>query len=468
MTDTVNPLSANGAAALGEAQHPAYNWFQDDVKQLLDQEGRLEGVTSPRLIWHEWAPGVIRTIDRRFAVVRVFVPGQKGPKEYFVLLQEDPASTRAYGPDDLGFIRTAKVGLFYALQEAEMLARQLDADPALFHVPDDYADQLSEFFWPISDGTDRGALVVRTDEDGSILVEVVGMGFTDSIDRTAPGVYAAIDITDLVSKPKRDKGFTLRRAIKRALTYAAAPMGAEDVVNELDTIIRDVQPIVDWPADEAVRPVARWILTNLARTGWAIQASPTTFARNAGQPDYLTQAIHVVLAASKNAVSLDGIVGQVQAGLSTSDSYPGRAEVTAALNAMIERKLVLRASPDMYVNTREHLPEPPVEPFGWTEPPVLQQKPGESTDDDSKADLRQILLAAITARPGMTASDLVASADQEMPNSPFNTVPGVLKALEEPLTKGLVVRTRGGRYFNSVDAAGLKDAAGPKAQADGK
>src|SRR5690349_24612054 len=100
-----HPLSAPGAAEHGEMVKPAIDWFQDQVKPWLNHDGTRKGTEKPILSWHEWPPGIIRTVCRRFTIVRVFIPDHDGPQEHFLLFQADPASTRAYGPGDLGYSR---------------------------------------------------------------------------------------------------------------------------------------------------------------------------------------------------------------------------------------------------------------------------------------------------------------------------------------------------------------------------
>jgi hypothetical protein len=147
-------------------------------------------VTAPALNWRHTRKRLWRTTDGRYTVVKVKMPSDV-PHETFryVARAIDPAMRQQF-PNTVGFpIGIDQPSLAGAQRHAEQHAFAATHDR---NVPADYPHgERADFFWPISEGTTRGALVL--DRDGpTVTAKIVGMvrgehGFE-------PDVYATASI----------------------------------------------------------------------------------------------------------------------------------------------------------------------------------------------------------------------------------------------------------------------------------
>jgi hypothetical protein len=145
---------------------------------------------DPELTWTEPQPGLWRSTDGRYVILRTQLPGP-APNVVFTLRKIDPASARAY-PGTVGYFRAER----WSLSEAQRTAATdayCDDHGAEQHVPKDYpALALARFFWPISEGTTRAALAIVRNGDHAV-ARVIGMSRGE--DAFEPAVYAEIDIS---------------------------------------------------------------------------------------------------------------------------------------------------------------------------------------------------------------------------------------------------------------------------------
>ena len=145
---------------------------------------------DPDLTWTEPEPGLWRSTDGRYAILKTALPGPL-PNVIYTLRKIDPASARAY-PGTVGYFRAERWSLSEARRTAATDA-YCDDHGAERHVPKDYpALALTRFFWPISEGTTRAALAISRDGD-RVVARVIGMARGE--DAFEPAVYAEIDIS---------------------------------------------------------------------------------------------------------------------------------------------------------------------------------------------------------------------------------------------------------------------------------
>lgn len=144
------------------------------------------------LTWTQTDADLWRTACGRYVIVRTSLP-ETVPHPVFTLRKIDPAMFAAH-PDTLGYFVAEQYTLDAAQREANQDA-WVDAQGSTLHVPEDFpAEAMNRFFWPISNGTRRAALVV-VHEYGRTLARVIGMVRAD--DGPWPCAYAEIDITEL-------------------------------------------------------------------------------------------------------------------------------------------------------------------------------------------------------------------------------------------------------------------------------
>jgi hypothetical protein len=154
--------------------------------------------------WAETAPGLWRSTDGQYTIHRTTLPE---PREALAVIYTLRWTGPAGWPGYLGCtIGTAapRYCLADAQAEAAQHARAHAAAPgndrALAGLPS-LATEM--FFWPISEGTTRGALTVTLDR-GRLTARITGMscqsGDPAPAGTWAPGTYAEIDITGLWRK----------------------------------------------------------------------------------------------------------------------------------------------------------------------------------------------------------------------------------------------------------------------------
>lgn len=118
----------------------------------------------PPLTWRRVADDRYESDCGRFLLARVTLPS--GAHEWLVRRVGRHGSR---SPD--GYHVAIEVRLDAAQATAERHAWREANSP---HVPDDYAARMETFYWPISDGTSRGALAI-VEEDGRRVARVVIM-----------------------------------------------------------------------------------------------------------------------------------------------------------------------------------------------------------------------------------------------------------------------------------------------------
>ena len=166
----------------------------DDVAGKLHIEDAQvrEGAFS----WAETKPGLWRTTDGRYAIVRTTLPEDRPePTQTYTLRKIDPALACA-NPGRLGYFIVERYSLSEVQQAAENDA-YTDEHRAETSIPETYpALALARFFWPISNGVTRGALAITCDGDRTS-ARVIGM--SRRVDAYEPGTYAQIDLTGIFS-----------------------------------------------------------------------------------------------------------------------------------------------------------------------------------------------------------------------------------------------------------------------------
>jgi hypothetical protein len=155
--------------------------------------------------WTQTGPQLWHTADGRYAVVVTELPQRWAPfgirpaepTVTFTLRCIDAQIEAAY-PGTLGYFVTER----YSLEEAQGAAdshRYSLEHVSERSVPVDHpAEQVTRFFWPISDGTSRAALALVRDDDGQVRAQVVGLARGDADDRGEfpyrPVVYAEVTV----------------------------------------------------------------------------------------------------------------------------------------------------------------------------------------------------------------------------------------------------------------------------------
>jgi hypothetical protein len=148
------------------------------------------------LTWTEARPGLWRSDDGRYAIVRSVLPEDRPePNAVYVTRKISAVSVLAW-PGTLGYFLAER----YSLPEARQCAEQdawRDAQGDACNVPADFpALALGRFWWPISDGTTGGALAVVEDGD-RVVARVIGMCRSDR-DVYEPSTYAGVDVSSLM------------------------------------------------------------------------------------------------------------------------------------------------------------------------------------------------------------------------------------------------------------------------------
>jgi hypothetical protein len=152
---------------------------------------------NPDLMWIETKPGLWRSVDGNYAIMRFTLPDDRPQHaEMFIVNRFDPAMSQAY-PGNLGYFRGQELSLpaalAFAARDAYCFAHASERS-----VPENYpADAAARFFWPISEGTTRAALAIVR-EGGRLLARVVGMARGE--DAFEPVTYAEIDLTGLAAR----------------------------------------------------------------------------------------------------------------------------------------------------------------------------------------------------------------------------------------------------------------------------
>jgi hypothetical protein len=169
--------------------------------------------------WAETEPGLWRSTDGMYTIHQAVLPEPRAALAVeYTLRWREPGTARAW-PGWIGCtIGTAdpRHRLADVQTEASNHARALAAAPgndrALRELP---AVASEMFFWPISEGTRRGALTVTLDR-GRLTARITGMscqsGDPEPAGTWAPGTYAEIDITGLWRKVAAAR---LRAAVRR-------------------------------------------------------------------------------------------------------------------------------------------------------------------------------------------------------------------------------------------------------------
>jgi len=152
----------------------------------------------PPLRWAQFTPFAATPFAQlslcgRYVILRSTLPELRAePTVVYTVRKRDRASATA-DPTTLGYHLAER----YTLREAEQVAQQdawSEAQGAERHVPRDYpAVAVEHFYWPISDGCMRAALVIVR-RAGKTYAQVVGMGRRGD-DRYHPSEYAEIEVT---------------------------------------------------------------------------------------------------------------------------------------------------------------------------------------------------------------------------------------------------------------------------------
>jgi hypothetical protein len=179
--------------------------------------------------WAETEPGLWRSTDGQYTIHRTALPEpRKALAVIYTLRWREPSTARAW-PGWLGCeLGTAgpRYDLAAAQQEASDHARAHAAAPGNDRALRELPVLASErFFWPMSEGTTRGALTV-TLESGRLTARVTDM-VCQSEDPApagtwAPGTWAEIDITGLWQKVAVAR---FRAAVRRLALRVRSPRG---------------------------------------------------------------------------------------------------------------------------------------------------------------------------------------------------------------------------------------------------
>jgi hypothetical protein len=157
-------------------------------------------MTTSTLTWLETDPGVWRSTDGRYAIVAHDLP-ENPPRTVYQARKIDPAMAQAYpARATLGNLLEETPWCWCAensVHSAEAIVeRDAFASGHSTSVPEDYpAVALIRFWWPISQGTNRGALVVVR-KGGRFVAQIVGMSRHDD-SGFVPEPYTEINLTEL-------------------------------------------------------------------------------------------------------------------------------------------------------------------------------------------------------------------------------------------------------------------------------
>jgi len=147
----------------------------------------------PPLTWVQLTPSMQFSLCGRYVILRSTLPELRAePTVVYTVRKRAPELAKA-NPTTLGYHLAER----YTLREAEQAAQQdawSEAQGTERHVPRDYpAMAVEHFYWPISGGCKRAALVIVR-RDGKTYAQVVGMGRRGD-DRYHPSEYAEIEVT---------------------------------------------------------------------------------------------------------------------------------------------------------------------------------------------------------------------------------------------------------------------------------
>lgn len=147
----------------------------------------------PSLAWVQLTLSMRFSGCGRYVILRSTLPELRvNPTEIYTVRKRDRALAKA-NPATLGYHLAER----YTLREAEQAAQQdawSEAQGAERHVPRDYPAAAAEhFYWPISDGCTRAALVI-VHRDDKTYAQVVGMGRRGD-DRYHPSEYVEVEVT---------------------------------------------------------------------------------------------------------------------------------------------------------------------------------------------------------------------------------------------------------------------------------
>jgi hypothetical protein len=158
------------------------------------------------MTWDETVRGrVWRTRDGRYAIVAQALP-ENPPRTVYQARKIDESMARAYPlRRDLGYLLEESPWCRIednSVHSAEaVIERDAFSSAHQTSVPEDHpAVVLSRFWWPVSNGTDRGALAV-TLKDGDLVAQVLGMSRRDDTG-FEPGTYTEINLTELGLVPR--------------------------------------------------------------------------------------------------------------------------------------------------------------------------------------------------------------------------------------------------------------------------
>jgi hypothetical protein len=197
-------------------------------------------------LWFELKPGVWRSLDGRYAIIRTVLPEDRpDPTEVYTLRKVSPEMAAAH-PGGLGYFVSER----YRLEEAKGEAARdayCEAHAGEMSVPEDFpALALERFFWPISGGITKAALVVVRDGDRTV-ARVVGMARQE--DPFVPVTYAEIDLGAILTESQR---FQVAEARDRLSTWdLARGPGVISRESVLADQVRNLLEIID-----AVAPAA--------------------------------------------------------------------------------------------------------------------------------------------------------------------------------------------------------------------
>jgi hypothetical protein len=335
-------LSAPEAARIGEEQSPASDWFQTEVKPYLTPDGRRR--PGGRLVWHEWMPGVIRTTDRRYAIVRVFIPGKDGAEDVY-LLREGHFSTDCWGPNHLGTTAGDSPRIDFALNEAEIRAWCADIGAGR-DVPAELADALAyvTFIPPAERTPSRDGLAVERDDDGTTWVRIYSMKRSDG-DGTEPYVLAELNITDLVGQADA-RPEARREMVERIMLAAGEPYTVGHVMDRLGAAVGV------FPRDsDRRRQAVEEILAEMLDDGWAEldradrYQIAETYRPPAVDPDSGAAMIREVIRKTMlrlNTVPVHrvDIVAQVASELRDRAFFPSPEYVESIIDQMVEERFL--------------------------------------------------------------------------------------------------------------------------------
>lgn len=187
-------------------------------------------MTEP-LTWIETEPGKLwRSLDGQYAIMAVTLPESPPTTEYHVR-KIDPMVASAYPTrGTLGVLLESSPWLWSrenSVHSAEAIANR-DAFSSAHDrsIPADHpAVALVPFWWPISNGTSRGALAVSW-KDGQLVAQVLGMT-RDGDEGFVPAEWTDINLTELGLVPAPGTELATRTDHPRPCRNCGAKVGQE-------------------------------------------------------------------------------------------------------------------------------------------------------------------------------------------------------------------------------------------------